>query len=387
MEYESKTAFIRDSNNDSIHSDLRMSAESHDVVGESAHVDCDIIEYPCIPVAKPKDERGKVYKRTTVAIISLIVFSGLITLKLTIFEVEKILWCATDMLYSDFYVELVSNVSEEYFPNNTVSNFITKLSNRMHLDGEWEVGLAEISYSYSWYNVRKNFTLNLVDGEDPFRIFNKKERLVLDVMPGLTNALLKDKKISDSIYMYTPPPVTTTGILKAGHYQDGTSLIDEINKELSIFNIIDLPKLAFNKISNKVTVYPGEPNSTIYPSFEDELKEILGLKDMSLLSDLPYEGDRPVEISAGFHSLYVYCDIVHPQIIGNKKARLLRAVAVPRDVQFGGQVVIIYDNPHYLPVLYNEFETIEIHIKDDTNNDIPFNFGRSRIKLHFRKRK
>ena len=31
----------------------------------------------------------------------------------------------------------------QYFPDNKTSNFVTKLSRTLQLDGEWEVGLAE----------------------------------------------------------------------------------------------------------------------------------------------------------------------------------------------------------------------------------------------------
>ena len=56
---------------------------------------------------------------------------------------------------SEFYVTLPSNSSVEYFPDNKTSNFVTKLSRTLQLDGEWEVGLAEIVYPHSWYNIRE----------------------------------------------------------------------------------------------------------------------------------------------------------------------------------------------------------------------------------------
>ena len=43
----------------------------------------------------------------------------------------------------------------QYFPDNKTSNFVTKLSRTLQLDGEWEVGLAEIVYPHTWYNIRK----------------------------------------------------------------------------------------------------------------------------------------------------------------------------------------------------------------------------------------
>ena len=43
------------------------------------------------------------------------------------------------------------------------SNFVTKLSRTLQLDGEWEVGRAEIDYPHIWYNIRegRNFCGNL----------------------------------------------------------------------------------------------------------------------------------------------------------------------------------------------------------------------------------
>ena len=37
----------------------------------------------------------------------------------------------------------------QYFPDNKTSNFVTKLSRTLQLDGEWEVGLAEIDYLHT----------------------------------------------------------------------------------------------------------------------------------------------------------------------------------------------------------------------------------------------
>ena len=52
-----------------------------------------------------------------------------------------------------FYVTLPSDSSMNYYPNNTVTHYVTKLSEMIHLDGEYEVGLAEIIYPHSWFNV------------------------------------------------------------------------------------------------------------------------------------------------------------------------------------------------------------------------------------------
>ena len=43
----------------------------------------------------------------------------------------------------------------QYFPDNKTSNFVTKLPRTLQLDREWEVGLAEIVYPHTWYNIRE----------------------------------------------------------------------------------------------------------------------------------------------------------------------------------------------------------------------------------------
>ena len=56
---------------------------------------------------------------------------------------------------SEFYVTVPSNSSMQHFPDNKTSNFVTKRSRTLPLDGEWEVGLAEINYPHTWYNIRE----------------------------------------------------------------------------------------------------------------------------------------------------------------------------------------------------------------------------------------
>jgi hypothetical protein len=52
------------------------------------------------------------------------------------------------MKSEDFYITLPSNV-KSYFPENTVGNYKTKLSQKLVIphDQKWKVGLAEISYT------------------------------------------------------------------------------------------------------------------------------------------------------------------------------------------------------------------------------------------------
>ena len=64
--------------------------------------------------------------------------------------------------------------------------------------------------------------------------------------------------------------------------------------------------------------------------------------------------------------------------------QLLRSVEIPPHAQFGDKITLNYEKPHYIPILCNDFDEIEINISDDINQLIRFTFGRTRIKLHFK---
>ena len=83
---------------------------------------------------------------------------------------------------SKFYVTLPSNSSMEYFPNNKTSNFVTKLSRTLQLDGEWEVGLAEIDYPHTWYNIHEG--KNSVEIYTPDNLYLVFKTVEFSIQPG-----------------------------------------------------------------------------------------------------------------------------------------------------------------------------------------------------------
>ena len=59
---------------------------------------------------------------------------------------------------TDFYLTLPSNASMMVHPDNTMARYTMVLPQHISLCGEWECGLAEVRYFYSWYNVRSEDT-------------------------------------------------------------------------------------------------------------------------------------------------------------------------------------------------------------------------------------
>ena len=289
---------------------------------------------------------------------------------------------------NDFYITLPSNVKSPKDLENTVANYTTKLPQKIKLQGKWEVGLVEISYTLSWYNINRGVNIKLCT------FFNG----LIKYFGGRT--------------------------LKPGRYEDISSLIKEIKNIIKKYNIskgkselITLPSMVYNNHSRKLQIIQGTfLNKIMFLCIDKYLLEKLGFnyeiyhnsvldkmkeyndiyyksgswseKDVAPpphKNELVYTSKRPIELNAGCQSLFVYSNVVKPTIVGNLFTPILRLVEVPTEAKFGDQIVIPYASPHYKPVSVNEFELIEIEIKDDTNTRIPFEFGRVIIKLHFRK--
>ena len=75
-----------------------------------------------------------------------------------------------------FYIRLPSNSSMNIYPVNTTSSYVTKLPDEIHLTGRWEIGLKEIQYPLSWFNIEEwvgNFTVdatNVADIENDHKV-------------------------------------------------------------------------------------------------------------------------------------------------------------------------------------------------------------------------
>ena len=98
---------------------------------------------------------------------------------------------------------------------------------------------------------------------------------------------------------------------------------------------------------------------------------------------IKYHGADLFNLDETIHTLYVYCDIIENMPVGIDEAPLLRIVGV--DAKQGEIVRKTYDNPMYIPVRIKKFDTVEINIKSNTGEPVPFQYSKSEVILHFRK--
>jgi len=265
---------------------------------------------------------------------------------------------------SSFYMTLPSNACMDIHPTNKQSSFKVQLPRTLYLNNSYEVGLAEIHYPTSWRTMTHD--------------------------------------ISHSFLVLKRPSFTPRRIFIAqGYYQTMSELIRKINKTLldhfGIEKTEDKIKLTVVASAQKIMI---EATRNMFIKFPDELCDVLGLEHGKYYGDADHDDMLSLQpgqsygnaeqspfrydITRGFYSLFVYCNICEPQVVGNVYAPLLRAVEISG--KRGEHIMKSYGEPHYIQVCTKQIDSIEINIKDDTGEFVPFMFGKVVCKLHFRQR-
>jgi hypothetical protein len=83
-------------------------------------------------------------------------------------------------------------------------------------------------------------------------------------------------------------------------------------------------------------------------------------------------------------NIYVYCDIVHPQIVGDQTVPLLDIVW--DEGKERRETTYFTKNLHYIPLRIKSFETVKVLLRSSTNERISFEYGHTSITLHLRQK-
>ena len=265
---------------------------------------------------------------------------------------EQLYWLSAsqpiDQIMSNFYLTLPSNSSMSYYEDNTLASFTTRLPNTIDLEGDWEVGLVEIQYPHNWFNVPSEVTAR------SFR------------MRGRRDGRAEDRRF----------------IIRDGYYPSVRSLLDEIeNKGNNAANSTNMVDLHFDTVTQKVSqVNINLPDTVDVPA---HIQQMLGMNNSYFTRDSRVT-DSVVNMNP-LDSLYVYCDVVEPRVVGDSLTPLLRIV--PVEGEHGELVTRIYTNVHYVRVQRKTFQTLEVNIRDRTGKKVPFERGTLNVTLHFRRSK
>ena len=328
---------------------------------------------------------------------------------------------------NSFFVVLPSNTPSNVHIN-TSSHYKVDLIKPLNLPGNnWEVCLHEISFVNSWNNIhsrinniilmgykqskkRPNFSsitelfdhvLAETDAEDFPREFSEP------LSPQLNLIILPKKKRRKRTYeMHIPP----------GRYNTIDLILDNMNKVKPNWFISNFRRIksGLQKVQFELNMYADSL------TFNPVIAQILGFKNCHYFfgmtpDDLVVPGDtieyrnpgnkiidfdRNVQLSesdrciitgalqpeirACFYNLFVYTNIVRDSYVGDTLTPLLRTVqnTSPKDAY----ITQSFLHNIYIPVKTNYIPTIEILLADDTGHNIAFEYGKTIVTLHFRKR-
>ena len=240
-----------------------------------------------------------------------------------------------------FYVFLPSNASLNLYEDNTLTSYTVHVPEPIVLEGDYEVGLQSIIWSRSFYNI--------TDDSDRFYVENST-------------------KVADTI------------VLTKGNYETFENLIEHINEKLKkvVNNNI---QFKCNSISEKIFVSVKNGHRVL---LKGTLSQILGFGGKNKIISKPQMSPYVGDLSGGLRCLYIYCDLVDYQIVGDTKAKLIKVL--PVEGKYGDTIYKTFDVPTYYPIGIKLFQDIKIDIRDDSGRKVQFNSGRVAVNLHIRQR-
>ena len=271
----------------------------------------------------------------------------------------------------EFYIVLLSNSSMRYYPDNTTTNFVTKLPQHVNLPGNWAVALVDIHFPLNFQNVSKAAE-------------NRCVKYSRTRLPAATEDDAIDlSRVTDRDGQFHVAP---------GIYTDLHDLVGELNAHSQESHVEFALKPGFYVAARKICHEYDECDFDVHSvELSASLKKILGFRQDGARSvDVDrgeVSGDFPANINNDLpRNLLVYANICQPYITGDVYSRLLRSVALDfSQYTYGRAMYVNFPRPVYIPVLCSSFETIEILIRNEVGLNVPFDFGTSTLTLHFKR--
>ena len=251
---------------------------------------------------------------------------------------------------SRFYLTLPSNSSKDDYAGNTAARYFTKLDGTIELEGQWEVGLVEISAPAVLLNVTERvYYLNVfVDGNSHCKVvlpsaFHKRVRSLIEALHTAQRNVDSEKLKDDTLF---------------------AEFSANRNGRISF-------RLSTDTYEN------------IEIQFSPPLARMMGFVGNVRYSVNSMAKKAPHMAIGEFASMYVYCDLLEHVIVGDTKAPLLRIVDLTQKAY--GNVHHIMNPILYVPLQIKNFDTVEMNIMTDTGVAVPFADGKSYVVLEFRR--
>ena len=237
-----------------------------------------------------------------------------------------------------FYISLPNDSSRDIFPENSATEYTTKLPQWIELNGEWEIGLHSIAYM-KWDVIdHSTQLLAYTDSGEIHEVRMLKCYTTIDEYVAYINEAFKKLNLQTN-FNFT---------LKNGkvqiQVQRGHKII--LRKKQAII-------LGFLNFDDKDEFHPIEATTET------------GSYDANLYRET---------------NIHIYCDIAQSQIVGDKTMPLLGIVPVEKTPGIY-ETVYAVENIHYIPLQTKSFQNIKILLRSSTDEPIPFKYGRAVVTL------
>ena len=283
-----------------------------------------------------------------------------------------------------FQLTLISNARMDYCPTNKPADFTTKLVVPKRIEGDWEVALVELQYPHNWNTFLTDAFIGLVlEPPQGVTIDDFKANLgkSLETLSKEGHEIY-DKIIGDPLVIKNEAAGLMFRIPK-GYYDSITDIIEIMNNEMreclaSSNGTIELNLAPKNLFSKTVFTKKGIKSITPYSNNDKILKLLTYATDLHYGPELRFQLD-PIR------TIFVYCDIIDYQLVGDTQAPLLGTAPVTG--MDGDQPTHTFNPIFYIPVQNKLLDKVKLYLCDEFGDPVPFeNTGRVICRLQFRRR-
>lgn len=296
--------------------------------------------------------------------------------------------------------------------NNQAARFTNYLPSRfIYTDNDYEIGLTEIQFPQSWYNLPTDQYVGAFDKErKPLRVFKIPAGHYenIDSLIDTVNAGIYEFFVDPD----AKPPEGVENLVKSIIYYDVGKKIRLFDVTPTIgFEILFTMELAqiFGFTDCFFQVYTKkdwealrqEENiriTSIFPGVKLVTEgEVTALKENTQYMAMRYQArfhrhhipERPFDITGGTDQLFIYCNLIKPHVFGNQIKQILRVIPVYQTdlTNFGQITTRSFSNPQFFPLFETSFDKIEIEIRDRLGILIPFKSGSVILALEIRRKK
>ena len=152
--------------------------------------------------------------------------------------------------------------------------------------------------------------------------------------------------------------------------------------------------------------YEGSEQKCIFlETISKVLQNVLGMKTLIDCSEIGKTnkqannselsktiGQFPIDLTGGCNTIFVYCNLVQNEILGDSRTALLRAIPLTERPATGNQQqqqqnYRTFGNLQWRRVVKSSIESISVSLPNETGQLVPFlSRGRTNLTLHFRQR-